>query len=69
VGYSLAVAPQNRREDEHAAGYTSGSSGLLRLEKSWTRVSQSSIKTSGGAARMVQVPFVTTQDFNPSIVL
>jgi hypothetical protein len=53
VGYGLSVAPQNRREDEDGVGHASGSSGLLRLEASWARVSQSGLKISGGVARMV----------------
>jgi hypothetical protein len=36
-------------------GHTSKSSGLLHLEASRARVSQSSLKTSGGAACMVHV--------------
>jgi hypothetical protein len=48
VGYSLSVAPQNRREDEDSVGHASGSSGLLQLETSRARVSQSSPKTGGG---------------------
>jgi hypothetical protein len=42
------VAPQNRwREDN--AGHALRSDGLLRLEANHTRVSQSSLKTGGGA--------------------
>jgi hypothetical protein len=52
VGYGLLDAPQNRWEDEDDAGHTSGSSGLLRQEASWARVSLSSLKTGGGAVRM-----------------
>jgi hypothetical protein len=55
AGYSLSVVPQNRREDEDDVGHTSRSSGLLHLEASWARVSQSGLKTSGGAAQMVHV--------------
>jgi hypothetical protein len=55
VGYSLSVAPQNRREDEDGVGHALRSSILLRLEASQARVSQSSLKTSGGMARMVHV--------------
>jgi hypothetical protein len=44
----LSVAPQNRRR-EVSAGHASRSSGLLRVEVSLTRVSQSVLKTSGGA--------------------
>jgi hypothetical protein len=36
-------------------GRTSRSSGLLHLEVSWARISQSSLKTSGGAMQMVHV--------------
>jgi hypothetical protein len=46
VGYDLSVVPQNQREDENGVGHTSRSSGLLHLEVSWDRVSQSSLKTS-----------------------
>jgi hypothetical protein len=35
-------------EDEDGAGHTSRSSGLLRVEASRARVSQSGLKTSGG---------------------
>jgi hypothetical protein len=46
-GFSLSVAPQNRwRED--GVGYVSRSGGLLHLEVSRARVSQSGLKTSGG---------------------
>jgi hypothetical protein len=51
VGYDLSVAPQNRREDEDGAGHTSRSSGLVHLEVSRARVSQSSLKTGGGTTR------------------
>jgi hypothetical protein len=37
------------------AGHTSRSRGLLRLKLSRARVSQSSLKTAGGAARMVHM--------------
>jgi hypothetical protein len=43
VGYSLSVAPQNRREDEDGVGHALRSSILLRLEASRARVSQSSL--------------------------
>jgi hypothetical protein len=49
------VAPQNRWKDEDSVGHTSGSSGLLHKEASQARVSQSSLKTGGGTARMVHV--------------
>jgi hypothetical protein len=48
VGFGLLVAPQNRwRED--GVGHASRSSGLLHLEASRARVSQSGLKTDGGA--------------------
>jgi hypothetical protein len=50
---NLSVAPQNRQEDEDGTGHPSGSSGLLRLEASRTKVSQSSLKTGGGATWMM----------------
>jgi hypothetical protein len=43
----LSVAPQNRRR-EVGAGHASRSSGLLRVEASLARVSQSGLKTGGG---------------------
>jgi hypothetical protein len=51
--FGLSVAPQNRRR-EVCVGHTSRSSGLLRVEASLARVSQSSLKTgrcvmTGGA--------------------
>jgi hypothetical protein len=55
VCYGLLVVPQNRREDEDDAGHASRSSGLLHLEVSQARVSQSSLKTGGGAMWMVHV--------------
>jgi hypothetical protein len=55
VGYGLSVVSQNQREDEDSAGHASRSSGLLRLEASRTRVSQSSLKTDGGTTQMVHV--------------
>jgi hypothetical protein len=48
VGFALSVAPQNRRR-EVSAGHASRSSGLLRMEASLARVSQSGLKTGGGA--------------------
>jgi hypothetical protein len=47
VGFSLSVASQNRWR-EVGAGHTSRSSGLLRVEASSARVSQSGLKTGGG---------------------
>jgi hypothetical protein len=55
VGYGLTVAPQNQREDEDDAGYASRSNGLLRLETSRVRVSQSILKIGGGPMWMVHV--------------
>jgi hypothetical protein len=48
VGFGLSVAPQNRRR-EVGAGHASRSSGLLHVEASLARVSQSGLKTAGGA--------------------
>jgi hypothetical protein len=48
VGLGLSVAPQNRWR-EVGAGYMSRSSGLLRVEASLARVSQSGLKTGGNA--------------------
>jgi hypothetical protein len=48
VGFGLSVAPQNRQR-EVGAGDASRSSGLLRVETSPTRISQSGLKTGGGA--------------------
>jgi hypothetical protein len=48
AGYSLSVAPQNRWEDEDGAGHVSRSSGLLHVEASLVKVSQSDLKTGGG---------------------
>jgi hypothetical protein len=48
AGFGLSVAPQNQRrvvDAEHA----SRSSGLLHVEASRARVSQSGLKTGGGA--------------------
>jgi hypothetical protein len=47
VGFNLLVAPQNRRM-EVGVGHASRSSGLLCMEVSLTRVSQSGMKTGGG---------------------
>jgi hypothetical protein len=49
VGFGLSVVPQNRRR-EISAGHTSRSSGLLHMEASLARISQSGLKTGGGAA-------------------
>jgi hypothetical protein len=48
VSYGLSVAPQNRWDDENGVGHVSRSSGLLYMEASWARVSQSVLKTDGG---------------------
>jgi hypothetical protein len=47
VGFGLLVAPQNRRR-EFDAGHVLRSSGLLGMEASLARVSQSGLKTGGG---------------------
>jgi hypothetical protein len=47
AGFSLSVAPQNRRR-EVGAGHALRSSGLLGVEASLARVSQSGLKTGGG---------------------
>jgi hypothetical protein len=44
AGYGLLVPPQNRRGDEDGVGHASRSSGLLHLEASRARVSQSGLK-------------------------
>jgi hypothetical protein len=49
AGFGLSVAPQNRRR-EVGAGHASRSSGLLGMEASQARVSQSGLKTGGGAS-------------------
>jgi hypothetical protein len=46
--FDLSVASQNQRK-EVDAGHASRSSGLLHVEASLTRVSQSGLKTDGGA--------------------
>jgi hypothetical protein len=55
AGYDLSVVPQNRWEDEDDVGHASRSSGLLHVEASRAMVSQSDLKTGGGAVRMVHV--------------
>jgi hypothetical protein len=47
VGFGLSVAPQNQRR-EVGVGHVSRSSGLLGVEASLARVSQSGLKTGGG---------------------
>jgi hypothetical protein len=47
VGFGLSVAPQNRWREVNA-GHTLRSSGLLHVEASLARVSQSGLKTGGG---------------------
>jgi hypothetical protein len=48
VGFSLSVAQQNRQR-EVGAEHASRSSGLFRVEASLARISQSGLKTGGGA--------------------
>jgi hypothetical protein len=48
AGFGLSVVPQNRRRKVNA-GHASRSSSLLGMEISLARVSQSGLKTSGGA--------------------
>jgi hypothetical protein len=48
VGLGLSVVPQNQRR-EVGAGHVSRSSSLLGVESSLARVSQSGLKTGGGA--------------------
>jgi hypothetical protein len=48
LGLGLSVVPQNRRR-EVGSGHASRSSGLPHVEASLARVSQSGLKTSGGA--------------------
>jgi hypothetical protein len=48
AGFGLSVAPQNRWR-EVGAGHASRSSGLLHVKASLHRVSQSGLKTGGGA--------------------
>jgi hypothetical protein len=48
AGFSLSVAPQNQWR-EVGVVHASRSSGLLHVEASLDRVSQSSLKTGGGA--------------------
>jgi hypothetical protein len=48
AGFDLSVAPQNQWR-EVGAGHVLGSSGLLHLEDGLARVSQSGLKTGGGA--------------------
>jgi hypothetical protein len=50
VGFGLSVAPQNRQR-EVSTGHTWRSSVLLCVEASLARVSQSGLKTDGGATR------------------
>jgi hypothetical protein len=46
--FGLSIAPQNRRR-KVGVGHASRSSGLLGVEASLIRVSQSALKTGGGA--------------------
>jgi hypothetical protein len=48
AGFDLSVVPQNQRR-EVDTGHTSRSSGLLHMEATLARVSQSGLKTGGGA--------------------
>jgi hypothetical protein len=48
AGFSLSVAPQNRRR-KVSVGHTSRSSGLFGVKASLARVFQSGLKTDGGA--------------------
>jgi hypothetical protein len=48
AGFVLSVAPQNQRR-EVGTGHASRSSGLLHVEASRAKVSQSGLKTDGGA--------------------
>jgi hypothetical protein len=48
VSFDLLVAPQNRWR-EVGVGHASRSSSLLSVEASLARVSQSGLKTGGGA--------------------
>jgi hypothetical protein len=48
AGFGLSVAPQNRWR-EVGVGHVSRSSGLIGVEASLARVSQSGLKTGGGA--------------------
>jgi hypothetical protein len=48
VGFGLSVVPQNQWR-EVGAGHASRSTGLLGVEASLTRVSQSGLKTGGDA--------------------
>jgi hypothetical protein len=48
VTFGLSVAPQNRRR-EVGVGHVLRSSSLLGVEASLARVSQSDLKTGGGA--------------------
>jgi hypothetical protein len=48
AGFGLSVAPQNRWR-EVGAGHTSRSSGFLHVKANQARVSQSGLKTGGGA--------------------
>jgi hypothetical protein len=48
MGFGLSVAPQNRRKEVDVR-HASRSSSLLGVEASLARVSQSGLKTGGGA--------------------
>jgi hypothetical protein len=65
VGFDLSVAPQNRQRED-GAGHASRSSGLLRLEASHARVSQSGLKTGGGATVSCASGTITEVALSPS---
>jgi hypothetical protein len=48
AGFGLSIVPQNQRR-EVGTGHATRSSGLLRVDASLARVSQSGLKTGGGA--------------------
>jgi hypothetical protein len=52
AGYGLSVVPQNRWDNEDDAGHESRSSGLVHVEVSRAKVSQSCLKT--GASGLVE---------------
>jgi hypothetical protein len=51
----LSVTSENRQEEEDGAVNASRSSDLLRMEASHARVSQSGLKTGGGAVQVVHM--------------
>jgi hypothetical protein len=58
VGFSLPVASQNRWR-EVGVGHVSRSSSLLGVEASLARVSQSDLKTGGGATTVGACGIIT----------